>query len=296
MRKMTTEEFIRRAQEIHGDKYDYSLVKYITAHIKVKIICKKHNKIFEQKPYSQLQGVGCPICGKIQKAESRKNTIVFFVQKARKEHGLKFDYSKVVFINMNTKVCIICSEHGEFWQTPHDHIGGHGCRKCTKYAKNNHEWFLTEAYKVHDCFYSYPEEYKGSKIKIDILCPIHGLFKQSPENHLKGHRHPNHAIITSKPEIEIKEMIEGLGFKTESNKRKYIKPYEIDIFIPELNKAIEFNGKYWHYSEKFFRPGYHAMKSNLCKDIGVKLLHVREDLWIKNKKHMKKVIIKFLNL
>ena len=67
--KYTTSEFIKKSKEIHGDKYDYSLVDYISALKKVKIICKKHG-IFEQKPYCHLNSNGCPFCN-ISKGESR---------------------------------------------------------------------------------------------------------------------------------------------------------------------------------------------------------------------------------
>jgi hypothetical protein len=60
--KLTTESFIQRARKVHGDKYDYSLVNYVENKIKIKIICKKHNSIFEQQAVPHLQGSGCPIC------------------------------------------------------------------------------------------------------------------------------------------------------------------------------------------------------------------------------------------
>lgn len=72
-----------------------------------------------------------------------------------------------------------------------------------------------------------------------------------------------------------------------------IKRKEIDIYIPELNKAIEFNGEWWHYGRNFI-PGKHALKSNLCREKGIKLLHIREDLWIKDKEKMKNIIKEFL--
>ena len=97
-------------------------------------------------------------------------------------------------------------------------------------------------------------------------------------------------------EDEIVKIIESMGLKVITRNRKIIKPYELDIYIPELNKAIEFNGTYWHYSEKHFIPGKHGLKSKLCRQKGIKLLHVREDLWLINKEKMKNIIKNFLNL
>ena len=69
----------------------------------------------------------------------------------------------------------------------------------------------------------------------------------------------------------------------------------MDIYLPELKKAIEFNGTYWHYNPKYFVPGKHAKKSIMCRKQGLKLLHLREDLWIRDKEKMKNIIKNFLN-
>ena len=60
--------------------------------------------------------------------EKTKNEI--FIEKAKKVHGDKYDYSKVEYVNAKTKVCIICPKHGEFWQTPNTHLSGKGCIHC----------------------------------------------------------------------------------------------------------------------------------------------------------------------
>ena len=60
--------------------------------------------------------------------EKTKNEI--FIEKAKKVHGDKYDYSKVEYVNAKTKVCIICPKHGEFWQTPNTHQSGKSCIHC----------------------------------------------------------------------------------------------------------------------------------------------------------------------
>lgn len=124
----TTSEFIEKSIKIHGNKYDYSESIYVNHLTPLKIICKKHGK-FTQKPSDHLSGCGCPICG-----GSSKLTTSEFIERAKIVHENKnFDYSKVEYVNSNTKVCIICPEHGEFWQTPHDFIRGViGCKKCNE--------------------------------------------------------------------------------------------------------------------------------------------------------------------
>lgn len=126
---MNTEEFIQKAIEKHGNKYDYSKTNYILSRQKVIIICPIHGE-FLQTPNDHLNVCGCPECGKISK---KKYTLDIFKKKAQEIHGNKYDYSKVNYTGMNNKVCIICPEHGEFFQTPNNHINNKkGCKKMCR--------------------------------------------------------------------------------------------------------------------------------------------------------------------
>ena len=124
MAKLTTEEFIKKAREVHGDKYDYSKVEYVNSKEKVTIICPKHGE-FPQTPQKHLLGQGCPKCGNKPKLTTEE-----FIRKAREVHGDKYDYSKVEYVNATTPVVIICPKHGEFLQNPYNHTDGRGCKKC----------------------------------------------------------------------------------------------------------------------------------------------------------------------
>ena len=126
MAKLTTEEFIKKAREVHGDKYDYSKVEYVFNKTEVCIICREHDE-FWQKPKNHLSGYGCPICSGRKKMRTSD-----FIKKARSVHGEKYDYSKVEYNGNSEKVCIICPEHGEFWQRAGEHLKGKGCDKCGK--------------------------------------------------------------------------------------------------------------------------------------------------------------------
>ena len=124
--KLTTEEFITRARKIHSDKYDYSKVVYINYKTPVIIICPEHGE-FLQTPNKHLSGHGCPKCA------GRNWNTEDFIKKAREIHGDKYDYSKVKFAKMIEKVCIVCPEHGEFWQSPQVHLYMKcGCPKCSQ--------------------------------------------------------------------------------------------------------------------------------------------------------------------
>ena len=125
-KKIDKETFVKRSISVHGDKYDYSKVNYVNSSTKVCIICPEHGE-FWQIPPSHMKGFGCAECG-----GSKKSTKEQFVEKAMAIHGDKYDYSKVVYLSSKKKVCIVCPEHGEFWQTPHDHLAGKGCAKCSK--------------------------------------------------------------------------------------------------------------------------------------------------------------------
>lgn len=124
MKKLTKEKFIEKAKLIHGDKYDYSSVEYVNAMTPVKIICPEHGE-FWQTPNNHLRGCRCP-----RDSFNRRMDTNDFVTKAKLVHGDKYDYSKVEYVNSKTKICIICPEHGEFWQQPSMHLRGHGCPEC----------------------------------------------------------------------------------------------------------------------------------------------------------------------
>ena len=122
-KRLTTEEFIQKAQEVHGT-YEYDKVVYVNSSTKVIITCQKHGD-FEQTPNNHLAGQGCQICS----GKAKSNT-EDFVQKAKKVHGTKYGYDKVVYKTNKTKVIITCQKHGNFEQTPNSHLKGAGCPTC----------------------------------------------------------------------------------------------------------------------------------------------------------------------
>ncbi len=130
--KQTTEQFVKKAREVHGDTYDYNLVDYVSIFTKVKIFCKEHGE-FEQLPVNHINhGSGCPFCGSIEQGKKRSHTTKQFIEKATEVHGEIYDYSLVDYVNSHTKVKIICREHGEFEQLPSNHTSGKGCFICNE--------------------------------------------------------------------------------------------------------------------------------------------------------------------
>lgn len=123
-KKKTTDEFITKAKQVHGDAYEYMLVNYKSCLEKVQIVCHEHG-VFKQLPKYHLAGNGCPKCGGY--APLTQND---FVIRSRKKHNNKYDYSLAEYVTDRTKVTIICPEHGKFTQTPNAHMAGQGCPKC----------------------------------------------------------------------------------------------------------------------------------------------------------------------
>lgn len=112
-----------------------------------------------------------------------------FVSRARKLHGDKYDYSKVVYVNARNHVDIICKEHGDFLQTPSGHLKGYGCPICgnIKNKLGKKDMFIARANEIHKNKYDYSKvKYNRTDEKVEIICPIHGSFWQEPHAHLKG--------------------------------------------------------------------------------------------------------------
>jgi len=125
MKKKTTDEFIKQSNDVHGNKYDYSIVEYKGTHHKIKIICSIHG-IFQQTPNHHLRNTGCPLCGNIK----TRTPIEKFIKKSKDIHGNKYDYSLVKYKDSHTKIKIICKKHGIFEQRPYSHLSNAGCPKC----------------------------------------------------------------------------------------------------------------------------------------------------------------------
>lgn len=148
-KRKSNDEFIREAQSIHHNKYDYSKVEYTNNKTKVCIVCTEHGE-FSQTPSDHLNGKGCPQCAGNVRCD--KDT---FIEKAKRIHNDRYDYSKVEYVNAHTKVCIICPEHGEFWQIPNNHLNGNGCplcknRKIGDGLRDTVEDFTKKSNEIHD--------------------------------------------------------------------------------------------------------------------------------------------------
>jgi len=183
-----TKNFIKKADLVHGGKYDYSRTTYVKASIKVNIDCLVHKK-FSQTPNNHLRGKGCPDCGKeVSRLKKTKNTN-WFIQEAKRIHGNKYNYSKSVYRLGTEKVHIECPSHGFFEQIPKKHISGQGCPKCARLNSGSSqrltlEEFISSSNAIHKGKFDYSKcLYINSKTDVIIICPLHGEFKQTPSTH-----------------------------------------------------------------------------------------------------------------
>lgn len=185
-KKVTTTDFILRAREVHGDKYDYSKSVYVSAMTSLTIICPIHGE-FEQRPANHNSGRGCRAC-----AGNKPLTVEKFVERAIAKHGDRYDYSQVKFSGVETSVTIICPKHGPFEQRVLVHLKGFNCPKCGRERVANKlahslERFVQDARAVHGDKYDYSAvEYVNALSNVQIICPVHGAFFQKPANHVRG--------------------------------------------------------------------------------------------------------------
>lgn len=203
-KRLTTEEFIKRARKVHGDKYDYSGTVYVTMRTKVSITCVSHG-VFWQRPDIHLAGHKCPLCGNMTRGsvpDSKEN----FVRKARRIHGSKYDYSCTEYINSSQRVAIRCIVHDHtFYQTPQVHVKGSGCKKCRRDKLRAERaittaQFIERSIEIHKDKYDYSKvEYINSATKVSIFCKKHAkLFRQVAGYHMTGSNCPDCAVELAK--------------------------------------------------------------------------------------------------
>jgi len=310
-RRSNTEEFIEKAKKVHGDKYDYSKVEYIDCNTKIIIGCKIHLIDFNQIPYSHLEGVGCSKCGRertinfninyFSKSNSRnKWTSFIFIEKAKKIHGDKYDYSKVEYIDSTKKIIIGCKIHGYFDQLPLNHIKSDtGCTKCgnelriknlEKYINNKKlttQDFIEKSKKVHGDKYDYSKvEYIDSTTKVNINCEIHGIFEQIASDHLSGRgcskcKNKTEGIVYNFLCKIFNEVYYQYSpeWAINDNKNKL----RFDFYIPFLNIIIELDGKQHFNKDHKWYDNQHEkdiFKTNLANKNKIYVIRLtQEDVW-----------------
>lgn len=290
--KETTEEFVNELTMIHGGKYDYSQVVYKTREDKIKIICPVHG-MYETRAKTHYNGHGCRKCADLKNGERTAKTTEQFIREAIGLHGDRFDYSEVEYIGCETKVKIICKYHGLFQISPHAHLQGKKCRKCSTIegkTKRTHtqEEYVEMAKSVHKDRYDYSKsEYTLLKNKIIITCHKHGDFSQKATSHLQGNGCPK--CHSSKGELKIIEYFENNNIsylpQYRDKKCRYKLPLPFDFKVENQGRIglIEFNGQqHYRFFSKFQkRDGIEhtqmrdEIKRKFCEDNNIPLLIIK---------------------
>lgn len=281
----TRETFIEKAKKIHGDKYDYSKVVYVKCNKKVCIICPKHGEFFIEPIKHISKGRtnqrGCPFCGEENRRKHTRKTTEWFITEAKKIHGDKYDYSKVEYERTDKNVCIICPEHGEFWQTPNRHLNHHGCPKCGGNEKLTTEEFIKRAKEIHGDKYDYSKVvFNGTNKKVCIICPKHGEFWQYANSHMAGRGCPH--CKSSLLENEVRKFLDDEGIKYIAQKRaKWLGKQSLDFYLPDFGVVIECQGKqhfvpspYFGGQQRFEKTiELDEQKRKLCEERNLKVLY-----------------------
>lgn len=296
-KSLGTEEFIKRAQEIHGERYDYSKAVYTTAHTDVIIYCPKHDLEFFQRPDAHIfQKQKCPKCGIEERLLPHKKTTEQFIREAKQKWADRYIYTNTIYDNKNVKIIYECPKHGVIAQKPTLHIR-HGCPYCNGRGISRHstETFINIATKIHNNLYDY-SSVRLNKITdyIDITCRKHGIFTQRANNHIhlqNGCPQCDVEKTSSKAEKElvsfIKEHYSGVILE---NDRNVLKGKEIDAYLPGLKLGFEYHGMYWH-TETVYGKKNHWKKANLANSAGIRLIQIYENEWVNKKEIIKSKIM-----
>ncbi len=261
MRRLTTEEFVKRATKRHRGKYNYSKVEYKNSKTKVCIICSIHKEFWQAPGGHCRDGYGCKECAdEKNKINSRKITTEDFVKKAIKIHKNRYDYKKVRYINNRIKVRIICTKHGEWLSSPSKHLQGRNCPICS-FNRIDTKEFIIRSIKTHGKKYNYDKvKYINNTSKVTILCRRHGEWEVTPANHMKGKEclRCSNEKRRSTTEDFIKKAIKKYGDKYDYSNVKYIGCDEKIIII--CNNC----------NEKFLQIPSSHLNGRGCKKCGIK--------------------------
>lgn len=260
-KKLTLEEFIEKANEVHNSKYIYSKFSYINSKTKSIIMCTQHGE-FLQSPNSHLQCGGCPKCGNEILKNKRSLGKEEFIRRSHEIHNHKYNYNKVVYnTGGKIKIIITCPVHGDFSQLIGTHLGGRGCRKCGNESEKhfyNKEEFIKRASEIHNSKYDYSKFiYINCFEHGIIICPNHGEFLQRVNRHLQGRGCPT--CGKEKFKDSINSFTEKAN-KAHNNKYDYSK----FVYTGSKNKSIIICPKHGEFLQE---PAGH-IRGNGCRKCG----------------------------
>lgn len=275
--EMSKSHFIRKSKSVHGDEYDYTLVRELEkSGAKVEIIHKKCNKSFFQTKNGHTRGDGCPhcFCPKIRTKEE-------FIKDAKLIYGDEYDYSQIDYVDTTVDIKIKCNSCDEYFgDNPRNHLHANKsnktfvvrCPNCKDFTRNlTTEEFIEKAVEIHGDKYDYSEvEYINTKTKVKIICNgCGGSFEQKPNNHVSkltsGKRNLGGCLSCSYsgPKESYGERI--IAEYLTKNNLDFVKQYtndtcryhkdnrlRFDFYVESLNLLIEYDGVQHFQAVDFF--------------------------------------------
>ena len=224
----------------------------------------------------------------------KRLTTEIFIERAKAKHGIdRYNYSKSEYKGPYIKVKIRCNKCGHiFEQLPYNHLRGHGCPNCTGARKLTTEEIISKFCLKFGDLYNYSKvRYISAKTPVEIICKIHGSFWQITNSHLRNRGCPKCSSYRSKGEVEMCNFIKSIySGKILENTRKFIGRQELDVYLPDLKIAFEYNGEHWHELREKREPGYHKDKRKVCENKNIKLIEVWEKEWKDNNEFIKQLI------
>jgi very-short-patch-repair endonuclease len=236
MRRFTTEEFIRRAKEKHGDLYDYSLVNYTNNKTKVIVVCEKHGQ-FDVYPHHHIKKkpTVCLKCFHETIGPKCRMTQEEFIRRAKEKHGDLYDYSLVNYVTIRQPIEIICKIHGVFKQLPGNHLAGRGCVVCNNSKGELRVKNFLDRYKI---VYNTQEWFSGTQIEC---------------------RNP----LTTRP-LKFDFYLRDYNLCVEYDGQQHFNPYSFSN--NKSDKTMKENLEYRQYKD--------SIKSNYCLDNNIELLRI----------------------
>jgi hypothetical protein len=282
-KKLSTQEFIRRSNIIHNNKFDYSKSIYINQKTNLTVTCPVHGDILV-RPDRHLSGNECFKCANRYMSNTEE-----FIKKSKLKHGNKFDYSKSNYIGSSNPITIICPTHGEFTILAQSHLKGFGCIKCVNDNQTKAtDQFITESKsKFKDKFDYNLVNYKNSKTKISLKCNKHNyVFDIRPDSHLSGSGGCK-ICKSSTGELKISNYLQDnnisfIAQNTFDDLNYKTTAYSFDFYLPDFNLLIEYDGIQHFEPVKFFGGVKTLNRIQKCDNIkneyarkkGIKLLRI----------------------
>lgn len=179
-------DIITRAVVKHNGRYTYGAFGSILIGTRIPIICESHGTFFQTVRNHAYRGTGCPECKKQKLSNDRRRSLDNFIQLASATHRGKYTYNQTKYINTHKKVTITCPEHGDFFQTPNNHLHNtQGCPSCGGRPHIDTSEFVLRARRKYGMLFDYSNvAYTNAHTPIDIRCSIHGWFTQQPDSHI----------------------------------------------------------------------------------------------------------------